>query len=99
MNAQVKAWGLDTAKRAVKTFAQTLVALLGAHAVNVVNVPWGVDLGTAAFAAVVCVLQNVQTLPDLDTQPAPSQAVSPAVVEAKHASAPAASAEPVQDDA
>jgi hypothetical protein len=76
MNA-LKAWAVDTGVRAVKTSAQALVALLGAHAVNVVNVPWGVDLGTAAFAGVVCVLQNVQSMPSLHESKAPELAPEP----------------------
>lgn len=64
MNTLVKTWGVDTGIRAVKTSAQTLVALFGASAFNVLNnVPWGADLGVALGAGVICVLQNVQSFP------------------------------------
>ena len=61
---EVKTWAVDTGVRAVKTCAQTLVALFGATAFNVLhNVPWGADLGVALGAGVVSVLQNVQSFP------------------------------------
>jgi hypothetical protein len=75
----------------VKTFAQSLVALFGANAVDVMHTDWKVDLSVAAGAAVVSVLQNVQTLPvPAAVAPAPPAPVEPAPV----ASAPGPVAEP-----
>jgi hypothetical protein len=59
----VKEWGADVAVRAVKTFAQALGGMLGAGAFDVLRVDWRADLAVAAGAALVCVLQNVQTFP------------------------------------
>lgn len=47
------------AERAVKTFAQTLVVLLGASAVDILAVDWPQALSLAAGAAVVSVLTSI----------------------------------------
>lgn len=49
----------DAAERAVKTFAQTLVALLGAGAVDIIHIDWGARLSVAAGAALVSVLTSI----------------------------------------
>lgn len=59
----VRFWVQDTAVRAVKTAAQSLVGMLGAGAAGVVPPNWQADLVVAAMAGVVCVLQNVATFP------------------------------------
>lgn len=46
-------------ERAIKTFAQTLVALLGATAVDVMSVGWVQLLSVAAGAALVSVLTSI----------------------------------------
>jgi len=46
-------------ERAVKTFAQTLAAMLGADAVNILEVPWQSACAVAAGAALVSVLTSV----------------------------------------
>lgn len=46
-------------ERAVKTFAQTLAALVGANAVNVIDVEWAALLGISATAAIVSVLTSL----------------------------------------
>lgn len=63
MTADVKFWATDAGIRAVKTFSQSLVALFGANAFDVLHVDWKVDLSVALGAAVVSVLQNVQSIP------------------------------------
>ena len=47
------------AERAIVTFASALVAVLGAGAVNLLEVPWVDALGTAAGAAFVAILASV----------------------------------------
>ena len=51
-------WGAAF-ERCLKTFAQALVAALGAGAVDVLSVPWGAALSVAAGAAVVSLLTSI----------------------------------------
>ena len=46
-------------ERAVKTFCQALVALLGAGAVDLLSVPWPAAQATAGGAALVSVLTSI----------------------------------------
>lgn len=46
-------------ERAVKTFCQALVALLGAGAVDLLSVPWLAAITTAGGAALVSVLTSI----------------------------------------
>lgn len=53
-------WAKDAAERAVKTFAQALLALVsGGSFLNIVSLNWGDMLGVSATAAVVSVLTSV----------------------------------------
>jgi hypothetical protein len=58
-----KKFGLDALERSVKTFAQSLVALIGAGAVNIVLLDWPDMLGVSATAALVSLLTSVVSLP------------------------------------
>lgn len=49
----------ELAERAVKTFAQALVATLGAGAVDLLSVPWLGAISAAAVAALLSVLTSV----------------------------------------
>lgn len=49
----------DATERALKTFAQTLVTLLGAGAVDLLAVDWVSGLSVAGGAAVVSLLTSV----------------------------------------
>ena len=59
----LKSWSVDTGIRAVKTAAQTLVALFGAGQFNALHVDWKTDLAIAAGAGVVSILQNISSIP------------------------------------
>ena len=48
-----------TGERAVKTFAQTLAALIGAGAISIVAIPWPDDFGIAATATLLSVLTSL----------------------------------------
>lgn len=54
-----KAFLQATLERAVKTWAQALVALLGAGAFNVLKVEWQEALATSAGAALISVLTSI----------------------------------------
>lgn len=56
-----KRFWVGAGERAVKTFAQSLVALIGTGAVAVHTLDWATMLATAATAAVLSVLTSVAT--------------------------------------
>ena len=49
----------DSTWRAFRTFCQTLAALLGGQAVNVLTAPWASMLGVSGTAALVSLLMSV----------------------------------------
>ena len=60
---QAKNWWRAAGIRAVKTMAQTAVAMIPA-AVNITDVGWLTVLGTAAAAGVVSILTSLAGLPE-----------------------------------
>lgn len=54
-----KQFWIDTAERAVRTFAQALLALLGAGAVNILTVDWVQALSVSGGAALVSILMSI----------------------------------------
>ena len=54
---------LDTLERGVKTFAQGVVAGIGANAVGVLDIEWVVVLSVSATAALLSVLTSVGSMP------------------------------------
>lgn len=60
-----KRWIKAAGVRAVKTFAQSAVALIPAAAM-ITEVDWKVVIGTAALAAVGSLLTSVAGLPELN---------------------------------
>lgn len=50
-------------ERALKTFAQTLVAQIGAGAVSIVDIPWPAVLGISATATVLSVATSILSIP------------------------------------
>ena len=59
----IKAAGI----RAIKTFAQALIACLPVTAATIGSVDWGVALSTAALAAVLSLLTSVAGLPEAES--------------------------------
>jgi hypothetical protein len=53
----------DALERALKTFCQALVAVLGAGSVGLLNVPWVTALSTAGMAALLSLLTSVGSAP------------------------------------
>lgn len=66
-NVNTKKWLKAAAIRAVKTFAQTAVALIPAAAM-ITAVDWRTVLGTAALAAVASMLTSVAGLPEVEEE-------------------------------
>ena len=50
-------------ERAMKTFCQTLVAVLGAGSVGLLNADWTTSLSTAGMAALLSVLTSIGSTP------------------------------------
>lgn len=50
-------------ERAVKTFAQTLVALFGAGGIGLLDAPWTTALSAAGMAALLSVLTSMASEP------------------------------------
>ena len=70
-----KDFWLAASVRAIKTLAQTMVALLVAAQSGLIDADWGVTLSVAGMAALVSVLTSVATadniVPPKDPPPAP----------------------------
>ncbi len=62
-----KAWAKAAGIRAVKTMAQTAVAMLPAAA-TITAVDWKTVAGTAALAGVASLFTSVKGLPELKTE-------------------------------
>ena len=61
---KIKKWLKAASVRAVKTVAQTAVAMIPA-AVTITTVDWKTVIGTAALAGVVSLLTSLAGLPEL----------------------------------
>jgi r1t holin len=55
------AFWLATVERAIRTFAQTLIATLGLDTTDIINVPWERGLALAASSALLAVLTAIAT--------------------------------------
>lgn len=60
-----KAWWKAAGVRAIKTFAQAAVAMIGASVV-ISDVNWQVTISAAALAAVLSLLTSLAGLPEVD---------------------------------
>ena len=62
----VRRWLVAAAVRAVKTAAQTAVALIGTNAAGITEVDWVAVGSAAALAAVLSVLTSVAGIPEVE---------------------------------
>ena len=58
-------WWAAAGIRALRTLAQTLAALLGTDAVNIIQVSWLEMAGVAATAAALSILTSIGSLPEV----------------------------------
>lgn len=58
----------SAAIRALRTFCQSLVALIGTDAVSIIDIEWPVVLGISATTALLSILTSIATgLPESNT--------------------------------
>ena len=62
----MKEWIKAAGIRAIRTFAQTAVGMVGGEMVGLLNVDWIGVLSVAATAAVLSLLTSVAGLPELE---------------------------------
>lgn len=67
----LKDWARAALVRAVKTFAQTCVALIGTGAVGFTDLDWLRILSVAGVSAVLSLLTSVAGLPEVDDGASP----------------------------
>ena len=61
-----KQWVKAAGIRALKTFCQGLVTLIGSDMINVVSLDWPRMIGISATMAVVSILTSIAGLPEVD---------------------------------
>lgn len=66
MGTKIKKWLKAAVVRAVKTAAQTAVALIGTNAVGFTDVDWVAIASAALLAAIISVLTSVAGIPEVD---------------------------------
>ena len=62
----IKQWAVSAITRAVKTAAQTLVALIGTGAVGITDLDWPSLLSVTATAAVLSLLTSLAGIPEVE---------------------------------
>ena len=62
-----KAWFISAVKRAIRTFAQSFVALIPAGAAFLGQVNWGMAFSAGALAAVLSFMTSLGGLPEAKT--------------------------------
>lgn len=65
----MKEWIYRAGIRAIKTFCQGCVTLIGADYINIIDIDWPVVLGTAATMALLSLLTSAAGLPELEKAP------------------------------
>lgn len=60
-------WFKAAGVRAIKTFAQSMVSILGASEFGLLEADWMAALSVAAMAAVLSLLTSVAGLPEVDS--------------------------------
>lgn len=67
----LKKWALAALVRAIKTFAQTMVSLIGTGAVGFTELDWLQIVSVAGVTAVVSLLTSVAGIPEVDDGASP----------------------------
>ena len=64
-NERLKRWVIAAGIRAIKTFCQGCITLIGADYINIMDLDWPTILGTSATMALLSLLTSVAGLPEL----------------------------------
>ena len=62
-----KTWAKAAAIRALKTFCQGLVTLIGSDMINIISLDWPKMIGISATMAAVSILTSIAGLPEVDS--------------------------------
>lgn len=73
MNEKIKRWIIAAGIRAIKTFCQGMIALIGADYINIIDIDWPYILGTSATMALLSLLTSIAGLPELKTDETPAE--------------------------
>ena len=73
MVTNFKEWIKCAIIRAVKTFAQTFVSVIGCGAVVLGDVNWAMVISTATLAAIMSIATSVAGLPEVKTEKPPTE--------------------------
>lgn len=66
MKEKTRRWIIAAGIRAIKTFCQGAVTLIGADYINIVDIDWPYILGTCATMALLSLLTSAAGLPELE---------------------------------
>lgn len=61
-------WWRAALVRAIKTVAQTIVALIGTNAMGITDVNWGAVFSAAALTGVVSILTSIAGIPEVPVE-------------------------------
>ena len=65
MKNNFKKWLIASLIRALRTFAQTLITLIGSDYINIIEIDWVKILGIAGTTALVSILMSITGLPEV----------------------------------
>ena len=65
MKNNFKKWLIAALIRAIRTFAQTLITLIGSDYINIIEIDWVKILGIAGTTALVSILMSITGLPEV----------------------------------
>ena len=65
-NEKAKKWIIAAGIRAIRTFCQVAITIIGTDYINIIDVDWKTVIGMSATAAVLSMLTSIAGLPEVD---------------------------------